>query len=222
MNESVNDVMDKLNYTEISMLKRNKIILAIAAASVAISTQSFAEESVSSAATVTVQNSFTFAETAALSFGIITVTAGAASDFDDTDNPVTAAIYTVGADGSVNVPEGNVDGGYITRIQDGTPASFEISNAARFTKIDLTFPTESIHMRNPIARADGATFKLKDFTAADADGNSINIASGVADDAVETDESGIATFTVGASITTTPGSYTDGEFVGNYTVRANY
>lgn len=215
MNESVNDVMDKLNYTEISMLKRNKIFLAMLASSVVVSASAFAEESVSSTATITVQNAFDLVEVTPMSFGTITVaTPGLDSGATDGAN------ITLKGDGTSVIDDKTVatTGGSIRSLVEGTPATFEISNAAGFSGMDIILETDPISMKNLGAPEDNGTFTISDFKSYDADGDETS------ENKIITGEDGTATFIVGAKLALDPKSkkYIDGQYTANYEIKVKY
>ncbi|MFT6330211.1 MAG: hypothetical protein ACJAYN_002151 [Bermanella sp.] len=120
------------------MFKRNHINVAIAATALLTSSAAFAE-TVTSTASVTVQNAFTLAEVAPLNFGALRVTQGAAQD------PVLPAFITLPVDGSAMVPTGGQTNGgtastdaNMTAITQGSIAEYAISNAAPFTNLTVT------------------------------------------------------------------------------------
>ena len=198
------------------MLKRNKISIALLATSVVVSASAFAEESVSSTATVTVQNAFDFAETAPLTFGTLTVTKATG-----TYDAATVPTLIINPDGTLSEGTSDADtGGSIKRIVDGSPASFEVANAASFTDLTITLPADSAaELTNPSAPNDNGKFTLLAFKALK-DGETTAVTT---DGLIGTDLNGSAVFTVGATLKIEGNKdYIDGEYVGNYTVKIAY
>lgn len=131
------------------MFKRKSIYTAIAAATLAsMSAVTIAQETITSTASVTVQNAFDLTEVAALNFGTIRATQNL--DVDNSGSNETAATTSfanaatlnIKTDGSAStVTAATVESdtsSAITEIVAGSPAEFAIANAAPFTELKIT------------------------------------------------------------------------------------
>lgn len=129
------------------MFKRKTLYTAVAASAlVTLTAASIAAETVTSTATVTVQNAFDISEVAALSFGTLRATQN--RDFDDNAalEAITyaeAAKLRIRTDGTAALNtafSGNATlvASALTEIVAGTPAEFSITNAAPFTPLVVT------------------------------------------------------------------------------------
>ena len=149
--------------------------------------------------TANVQNAFTFAEAAPLTFGTFVA-------INDTVDVSTVAIDAAGA----NVI-GNPGAARIVAITPGTNGVFDVSGAVPSTAMNITLPGT-------------ATLGCAACTGAQAD---FSIGSFVDDSTagvVTTDAAGAVTLNMGATLSTIAGAatYEDGVYSGAYTVTANY
>ncbi|SBT17448.1 hypothetical protein MGA5115_01559 [Marinomonas gallaica] len=197
-------------------MKQLKKIYLIAGVTTILTGNALAVETLNSNATVTVNNAFTLAESAEMTFGTIRASA-------DTTNNVTASL-TLPADGSAGtVTAATPAASNIVVITGGTPASFAITNAAPFTTLTLTLPSSAIDLVTP---GGDAQFTVDSFNAVVSSGPNDGDAYNSGTPNLRTDASGAVSFDVGATLitdATTPGSnYEDGTYTGSYTVQVDY
>jgi hypothetical protein len=209
------------------MFKRNQIYFALVATTLSLgATQAFAQETVSSVATVTVSNAFTLQEVTAIDFGTFRV-----SYLYDGTNALTApATAQVLANGNPTVLTNTAGAagtsvGAFTEILPGAPAEYAITGAAPFTSLNVTLPSAAT-LINPASP--GAVFDLT-FTS-----TNFEIVGGTNDgDAYDTansgnmitDAAGSVGFKMGATIgtpTNVAATFGDGAYTGTYTVVVNY
>lgn len=222
------------------MFKRKLICTAVAtSALITVPAMSTAQESVTSTATVTVSNSFTLTETAPLNFGSLAVFQDLDLDNDGDTTVDTPAVYTVNADGSGTSVTPATYGGAtdvrstMTVLTAGTPATYTVSNAARFTDLFVYFDTgtnttQSFTLTNPSADPTAnSTFTgtvaigTTQITSGPNSGNAVsNSGSGF----LRTDNNGEAGFSVGATLSPNPAAtaINDGTYTGNFTVIVQY
>ncbi|CUB02498.1 DUF4402 domain-containing protein [Marinomonas fungiae] len=197
-------------------MKSLKKTIVTAGFATLLSSNALALESLNSDATVIVNNAFTLAETAEMTFGSIRATA-------DTTNTATASL-TLPADGSAGaVTAGTPADANIVVISAGTPASFAVTNAAPFTTLTLTLPSSAI----TLATAGGtAEFTVDTFNAIIRGGQNDGDAYTSGTPNLRTDASGAVSFDVGATLhtdATTPATdYLDGTYTGSYQVQVDY
>jgi hypothetical protein len=198
------------------MLKRNQLYVSLFATSLVLaSSVAIAVETVSSTASVTVQNAFDLSETTALSFGTIRAT------FVSTG---TQATILLNPDGT-RVPTNTASSSSMAVLVPGEPAEFAIANASSFTPMRISVTTPTVDLINAAAPTTTARFTLTAFTFADVLDPSDNAVT-----TVTTDVSGTASFLVGATLTSAEGlpdlasttAYIDGAYEGNFTVRVEY
>lgn len=202
------------------MFKRNQLYTALVSVSLlaAVSTNTLAQAPVVSEATVTVQNTFAFAETTAISFGTIRATATASG--------ATVATYVVSGDGTTTVPASGGAPAAISELTAGTPGEYAISGAAPFADITITLPAAPINMTLTGAPPGTPKFTVGTFTAYILDGP--NALSAYADpgNLATTDVNGAVNFAVGATLSTDSAAstepYADGIYRGNYTISVSY
>ncbi|MCC2604777.1 hypothetical protein [Planctobacterium marinum] len=193
-----------------------------------------AQETANSTASVTIQNSFTLAESQALSFGTITVQGE--QDTDATlDGTVQAQVTvfangstpTSGSTGTTDTDAGDRDAS-ATIITAGQPAIFDISGAAAFTTLTISVPADdSVTLSAPSAPPTNGTFTI---TGADLYDNANGTDIAVASDAgsITTDASGAAQFAFGAVLNTEDAtganttSYIDETYTGSYSITVSY
>lgn len=194
---------------------KTKLGVAVAVAS-AMFSLNVAAETVTGNASVTVLNSFTLAETQALSFGTLV----AFADDDAGNNATDVATATIAAsDGTVTyAAAGNAS---LTEVSAGQVGIYTISGAAPNTVITITAPT-SATLTDP-SLTDTKQFTLGTFTT--------SVVTSGTPFTFDTDSTGTMVFNLGATLTTdatgTSGSsaaeaYADATFTGTFTVQADY
>jgi|GEM_PF-2042349 len=189
---------------------------------VAASSQAMAEEATGNAS-VTVQNSFTFEETTALSFGIIQVSA----DITSAAGASKEATLTISADTEV-APISTTDPlAKLAVIEAGTPGTFTISGVGPYSRLTITLPNSEPLKAQGSPLSTDAQFTVGSFTAMSTTGTSSAVVGGT--DLLLADESGSATFAVGATLTTdvrgstlATTNYGDGIYEGTFTITASY
>ncbi|MGQ8367403.1 hypothetical protein [Glaciecola sp. 1036] len=203
------------------MFKRNQLYVSLFAAAAALGTTSaMAQESVTSSASVVVQNAFDLAEVAPLDFGTVRATVDS-DPTDDTTNVSVAsfALSPAGTTGSVAVAGGATTVAQLSVISSGTPAEFAITNAAPFTSITLNAVSD-FDLVNSAAAPGTAVFGVTSVvfreTGATANGTSVT-----------TDINGEAGFTLGATLetddaTTAQTNYSDGTYSGTFVMEVQY
>lgn len=208
------------------MLKRHsisKLLLAVAVA--AGSTAVFAQQSLNTTATVTVQNAFNFNETTALGFGTLRV----ATDVAGTN----VASIVVPADGSAPSASSTGANASATVLTAGTPAAYTIDSAAPFTNLTITFPTTDISLTAASAPPGSPDFVLQasSFNAQITSGPNNGSAYNTGTPNLQTDVTGAVSFNVGALIHTTSGAaaaagvtsqYIDSAYTGSYQLTVAY
>lgn len=205
------------------MFKRNHLSTAVLAATLAVaSTTALAQESVTSQATVTVQNAFTLTEVTPINFGTLRVSQDAVT------TTVTAATYSVFADGSPAAVSNTAGEAEITALVAGTPGEYTITNAAPFTVVTISdYDVGGVDLVNASApsTAPGFTVLFDDATTQIVgginDGDTLN--AGTTD--LQTDVNGAVGFILGGVLSTEPANdtaYIDGAYVGNYTLTVEY
>ena len=209
------------------MLKRNQFKIALVAASLSLgASQAFAQESVSSTATVNVSNAFTLAEISPINFGTVRLS----YTHDGTNDFTTSAAMTINADASPATFVAGVDSvasvsvASFTEILPGSPAEYSITGAAPFTAVNVTsLPTATL--TNPASP--GATLALTVTTTnfeivGGTNPGDAYVQAGPAN--MITDGTGAVGFVMGGTITTlaTDVTYGDGAYTGTYSVVLNY
>lgn len=180
------------------------------------SSYSIAVETLNSDATVIVNNAFTLSETAEMTFGTIRATAHV--------NGINTASLTLPADGTAGaVTAATPADANIVVINQGTPASFSITDAAPFTTLTLTLPTNAITLATP---GGDAEFTVDTFNAIIRGGQNDGDAYTTGTPNLRTDASGAVNFDVGATLHTdansAPSDYLDGTYTGTYQIQVDY
>jgi hypothetical protein len=203
------------------MFKRNYLYVSLFAATMALgTTTAMAQESVTSSASIVVQNTFDLTEVAPLDFGTVRATV----DSDPTDDSASVSIASfnlspAGSVSSVTVGGGATTAAALSVIASGTPAEFAIANASPFTPITINTPS-AFDLVNTSAAPGTAVFGVSNFlfreTGATANGTSVT-----------TDINGAAGFTLGATLstddaTTAQTNYSDGTYSGTFVVEVQY
>jgi hypothetical protein len=210
------------------MLKSNQFKIALVATSLSLgASQAFAQENVSSTATVNVSNAFTLQEVAPIDFGTVRL-----SYFYDGTNALSpAAAITINANASPSTFVVGVDGtgtseAAFTEILPGAPAEYSITGAAPFTSVQVTaLPTATLS--NPASP--GANLALTVTTANFEIVGGTNpgdvYTQGAATSNMITDATGAVGFLMGGTLTTptsTAVTFGDGAYTGTYSVTVSY
>lgn len=204
-----------------SMFKRNQLYVSLFATSMILgATSVVAQESVTSSASVVVQNAFDLAEVSAIDFGTVRATV----DSDPTDDTASIHIssFTLGTDGTVSgvsAVGGATTESSMSVISNGTPGEFAISNASPFTTITIS-AVSAFDIANASAAPGTAVFGVSNVLFREA---------GATSDAtsVTTDINGEINFTVGADLSTDDNAaaqtnYSDGTYTGNFVMEVSY
>lgn len=208
------------------MFKRNQVYIALVATTLSLgASQAFAQENVSSTATVTVSNAFTFQEVAAIDFGTVRLQ----YTHDTTNDFSVAASFKINADGSPSTQVAGVDSvgtseASFTEILPGTAAEYSITGAAPFTSVQVTaLPTATL--TNPASP--GATLALSvtttNFEIVGGTNPGDVYTQGAASNMI-TDAAGAVGFKMGGTISTLLDQqvYGDGAYTGTYSVVVDY
>ena len=189
-----------------SILKKTLSKTAICALTAAIAFggyQAQAAETVTSSATTTVQNTFTFSEVAALSFGTVTAVGDVVAN--------TAATYNVDDAGATTITDGSVAAKFII-VAAATVGSYTIAGAAPTSNITLTLPASTALTCVPCGGGNGT------FAVTNLDPSTTTT--------VTTDGAGAAAFTLGGRLDTVPHAtdiaYAEGSYTGTAAIVANY
>lgn len=188
-------------------------------------------ETVQLDASVTVLNTFTLAQTTALSFG--TVRAKASTDNANTANIVLPPASGATATSGTAVGADNTDVPAMTTLTAGAQGVYAVTGAAAFTPLNMSISSNTIDLTLASAPPSAPNaFQLGTLRAVDGSGNEIPLVdSGVADgNTLSTDVNGALTFTVGGTLSTqdhasrafTNGNYTDGAYSGSLTLTVDY
>jgi hypothetical protein len=220
------------------MFKRNKLYTVVAASAlITVSAVSTAQVSETSTATVEVSNSFTFVQDTALSFGSLAIVQNRDLDGDGGADILNPPTYEVGADFSTVVSEAGAYTGdelsTIVEITPGTPASYSISNAARFTPISVTLAGDTglVFDIAPVVAANPAdnvgltgTLAYANTLVTNASANLNGAIPDPTGNVVDTDGTGTASFAVGATLSPNADSanFPDGDYTGTFTVTVAY
>ncbi|MGB3725133.1 MAG: hypothetical protein WA981_05150 [Glaciecola sp.] len=203
------------------MFKRNQLYVSLFATSMILgATSVVAQESVTSSASVVVQNAFDLAEVAPLDFG--TVRATVDSDPTDDSASVSIASFAIGTDGtvgSVSLAGGATTAASMSVISDGSPAEFSITNAAPFTEITLNVPS-GFDIVNSSAPPGTAVFGVGTFLFREVGATSDATA-------IDTDINGEVSFTMGATLSTDDNAaaqtnYAEGTYTASFVMEVEY
>lgn len=203
------------------MFKRNQLYVSLFATTMVLGTgTAMAQESVSSSASIVVQNAFDLTEVAPLDFG--TVRATVDSDPLDDSGSVSVASFSLGPDGavsSVSLAGGSTTVASLSVIANGTPAEFAVANASPFTTINIQ-AVSAFDLVNTSAAPGTAVFGVSNVifreVGATANGSTIT-----------TDISGTGGFTLGADLSTDDNAaaqtnYSDGTYSGSFVMQVQY
>ncbi|AXT72115.1 DUF4402 domain-containing protein [Vibrio natriegens] len=171
-------------------------------------------------ASVEVKNTLDIVETTSLNFGTIAAVAGS----DDTN---AATLVLDPSTGEVTA-KATADSGSITPIDktNVSPGTFTVSNAARYTNLNITLPkdADTIELKMENAAPESLKFTLGKFTAY-ANDKAVELDATTGAGKARTDENGNLVLLVGATLNTQKGgdaSYDDAVYSGTYDVTIKY
>lgn len=171
-------------------------------------------------ASVEVKNTLDIVETTSLNFGTIAAVAGS----DDTN---AATLVLDPSTGEVTA-KATADSGSITPIDktNVSPGTFTVSNAARYTNLNITLPkdADTIELKMENAAPESLKFTLGKFTAY-ANDKAVELNATTGAGKARTDENGNLVLLVGATLNTQKGgdaSYDDAVYSGTYDVTIKY
>ena len=208
-------------------MKKTLTRVALAASIATFSFGALAVENANFNATVTVQNAFTLTNDSDLNFGTIRASADTAG--------ATSASITVSSNPATSATTLNGTDSIIAELVAGSPATFSVSGASAFAYLtfDLTNATGDITSVSP-APAGTAFFKVSatsirvltcDNANTNLDLTDLTVTAGK----LQVDGSGAATFSMGATLTTSNNTgdsttldYIDGEYSGTFEVTLEY
>jgi len=171
-------------------------------------------------ASVEVKNTLDIVETTSLNFGTIAAVAGS----DDTN---AATLVLDPSTGEVTA-KATADSGSITPIDktNVSPGTFTVSNAARYTNLNITLPkdADTIELKMENAAPESLKFTLGKFTAY-ANDKAVELDATTGAGKARTDENGNLVLLVGATLNTQKAgdaSYDDAVYSGTYDVTIKY
>lgn len=171
-------------------------------------------------ASVEVRNTLDIVETASLNFGTIAAVAGS-------DNTNVATLVLDPSTGEVTATA-TADSGSITPIDktNVSPGTFTVSNAARYTNLNITLPkdADTIELKMENAAPESLKFTLGKFTAY-ANDQAVELDGATGAGKARTDENGNLVLLVGATLNTQKAgnaSYDDAVYSGTYDVTIKY
>ncbi|ANQ18269.1 DUF4402 domain-containing protein [Vibrio natriegens] len=171
-------------------------------------------------ASVEVRNTLDIVETASLNFGTIAAVAGS----DDTN---AATLVLDPSTGEVTATA-TADSGSITPIDktNVSPGTFTVSNAARYTNLNITLPkdADTIELKMENAAPESLKFTLGKFTAY-ANDQAVELDGATGAGKARTDENGNLVLLVGATLNTQKAgnaSYDDAVYSGTYDLTIKY
>lgn len=200
---------------------------ALATSITLLSLGAVAVENANFEATVTVQNAFTLTNDAPLSFGTIRASADTSA--------ATVATMVVSANPAIKAVTTNGTDAVITSLTPAAPATFSVSGVAAFSflSFNLADAVGNITAVDPV-QAGTAFFKMSDpsirvLTGGNADTNlDLTDLSSPAGQ-LQVDSSGEATFSMGATLTTSSNTadsttidYNDGDYSGTFALTLEY
>ena len=171
-------------------------------------------------ASVEVKNTLDIVETTSLNFGTIAAVAGS----DDTN---AATLVLDPSTGEVTA-KATADSGSITPIDktNVSPGTFTVSNAARYTNLNITLPkdADTIELKMENAAPESLKFTLGKFTAY-ANDKAVELDATTGAGKARTDENGNLVLLVGATLNTQKAgdaSYDDAVYSGTYDLTIKY
>lgn len=192
----------------------------------AVATQATALETRSYKASVTVKNAFEVAETTPLSFGTVRAQAASVVAAVLVDSAwvilATDGTFTSGTTGTATPVTSKLQ-----NLEGGSAAEFTISDVSNFTAMTVTMPASVVltaASSNPTApKFTIDTFTFKPTTGASTD-TDFSVSNKVT---ITSDATGVASFLVGAKMTTgettaTDMSYSEELYEGSYDITVSY
>jgi len=219
--QSVSICFELFDNGDKSMFKRNNLYTAVVASSALMLTATAFAESTPGTASITVTNAFSLVETTPISFGEIQIA-------NDTDAG-TGGVVTVTIPGNANpmtlqnaATEAEANGNILAQ---GTAGRFDITGAAPFTDLTITFPA-AFELTNSAAPPSTPAFSVllapaTTFIVGGANDGVLYDAGGN----LATDGTGAVGFSLGGVLTTDDTAtavYADGIYSGTYTMVVNY
>ncbi|WP_166423913.1 hypothetical protein [Paraglaciecola sp. 20A4] len=203
------------------MTKMNKIAAGLAASLLLVSAAQ-AQETVTTTASGTVQNSFTLTNDTDLDFGTFR-----AQNDDAASSPVTATLRRPADPSESSVAtNGTANAAVLQSLIEGAPAEYTVSGVSGFSTLTLTVPADGAVTLAAAGSPTGvATFVLNGFEAYKTSGTPGDITLTSSSGTFQVDGSGDATFTLGATLTTVPSTtdtYTDLAYSGDYDITVQY
>jgi hypothetical protein len=187
----------------------------------ATSSSAMADQDATGKATIQVLNTFEFLAVSDLDFGIVRATA------DDTSAGDVATLLISG-DPTVTSIATDVNLAKLTVLTEGSPAEFTVAGVAAFANLTITLPSSTITLVASGLPGTAANFKVGTFTAWLTSGGNTGLYDG-ASNKLLADNSGNATFNVGATLTTdeagdliTQGYEDDIPYAGSFDVTIEY
>ncbi|MFT6907857.1 MAG: hypothetical protein ACJAS1_004544 [Oleiphilaceae bacterium] len=181
----------------------------------------FAESVTTATVSATVQNTFTLAETTALSFGTVRAT----NDNTNVSNFASLVLSPAG----VLTPGSQVGASKLTSLSAGTGGVFTVSGAATFTDLTVTFPA-NFTLTSPGAPPGSAVFNIieANWVGKIVGGANDGVALNGTFDNLQTDVNGAVVLNVGTTLDTdilgasTTSGYLDAAYTGTYTMDISY
>lgn len=202
----------------------NKFTYLVAAAAVIPMSLSHAAQTFTGSATVTVQNTFNFAEDSGIDFGTIRAQIGS----NDNTN-VNIMTLTLPADGSNPTVAITTNGdssrqSTLNIITPGTPGMFSVSGAAPNAPLTITLPATPFNLTD--GSGSGPIFEGAITEAYITSGVNANTTYNGTTILLETDGNGDATFQVGGTLSTdstgNTSNYQDVAYTGQYSITVSY
>ena len=171
-------------------------------------------------ASVEVRNTLDIVETASLNFGTIAAVAGSGD--------ANAATLVLDPSTGELTTTATADSGSITPIDktNVSPGTFTVSNAARYTNLNITLPkdADTIELKMENAAPESLKFTLGKFTAY-ANDKAVELNATTGAGKARTDENGNLVLLVGATLNTQKAgdaSYDDAVYSGTYDLTIKY
>ena len=207
-----------------------KLLSGIGAAALVAGANLALAESVTIPATVTVNNAINFTSTGTLDFGIVRANA------DGTDKEcvglvlsTTSLSLTTAASGALFSAACTGAGSAVIQAVGGTVARpvLTVAGVAPFTTLTLKVPNTAQDLAASSTPPGSAKFQIMDFTATKTSGTPASVTISAGSGTFQTDATGGATLTIGASLVTDPGTptavtYQDVAYAGTFDVEVNY
>lgn len=203
------------------MFKRNKLHTALVVTSAALMSAAAVAETTSGTASVQITNAFSLVETTPLSFGNLQLTIDASSGTNG-----IIEITIAGDSSPMEVTTSTADEATANILTAGAPGVFDISGAAPFTQLNVTFPAE-FELVNTAAPPTNPRLDvlLDETTTYIVGGTNDGLLLEPGTTEVITDGTGAVGLSLGgvlSSDTTDVGPYADGTYSGSFNLIVNY